>query len=159
MTDRIALDGLTVWVYGTSNHVHESNRNLQAWALDARRFGASGLVPWQTVNKDGSALKRADQLGLFIFDQEKDGQTVIRHSLRLKAWRDAQQLIEYLNLLQKKLSWTDDDLRHFVSQHVQLDAEVLKTNEEDAGTINYGRISPAEIDSLRSAAASMLSTR
>jgi len=159
VTDRIARDGLTVWVYGTSNHVHESNRNLQAWALDARRFGASGLVPWQTVNKDGSALKKADQLGLFIFDQDKDGQTVVRHSLRLKAWRDAQQLIEYLNLLQKKMSWTDEDLRHFVSQYVQLDAEVQKTNEDDAGTINYGRISPAEIDSLRSAAASMLSTR
>ncbi|MEI7700055.1 MAG: hypothetical protein WCK86_09675 [Planctomycetia bacterium] len=156
VTDRIRRDGLTAWVYGTSNHVHETNRNIQAWALDARRFGASGLVPWQTVNKDGTALKQADQLGLFIFDQDKEGRTVIRHSLRLKAWRDAQQLIEYLNLLQKKRSWSDDQLRGFIGQYVQLDSEVRKSNDDDAGTTAYGRISPLDIESLRQATAGMI---
>lgn len=155
--DRVIRDGITVWVYGTSNHVHESNRNLQAWAIDARRFGASGMVPWQTVNKDGSALKRADQLGLFIFDQDDSGRTIIRHSLRLKAWRDAQQLVEYLNLLQKKMSWTDEDLRVFVGQYVRLDAAVKKTNDDDAGTTSYEQVSPSELDALRAAVASLLS--
>jgi hypothetical protein len=99
VTDRMQRDGLTAWVYGTSNPVHESNRNVQTWALDSWQSGATGIVPWQTVDKSGSALREADQLGLFIFDNGDSGETVIRHSMRLKAYRDAQQLIEYLNLL------------------------------------------------------------
>ncbi len=73
VTDRMEQDRLKAWVYGSSNHVHETNRNIQAWALDSWRHGATGLVPWQTVNKDGSALKQADQLGLFIYDQSPLG--------------------------------------------------------------------------------------
>ena len=80
VTDRMQHDGLNAWVYGTSNHVHETNRNIQAWALDAWQDGATGIVPWQTVDKSGSALKEADQLGLFIFDKNATGETVIRHS-------------------------------------------------------------------------------
>lgn len=156
VTDRMERDGLKVWLYGTSNHVHESNRNIQAWALDARRFGATGLVPWQTVNKDGSALKRADQLGLFIYDKEADGTTVVRHSMRLKAWRDAQQLIEYLNLLQQRQRWSTSQLRDFVGQYVQLDPEVLKINDDDAGTSAYRRIASLDLEALRTAAAAMI---
>ena len=90
VTDRMQSDGLKAWVYGTSNHVHETNRNIQSRALDAWQGGATGVVPWQTVNKSGSALKEAYQLGLFSFDKDVAGETVIRHSMRLKAYRDAQ---------------------------------------------------------------------
>jgi hypothetical protein len=45
VTDRMQHDGLKTWVYGTSNHVHETNRNIQAWALDAWQDGATGIVP------------------------------------------------------------------------------------------------------------------
>ncbi len=156
VTDRMQSDGLKAWVYGTSNHVHETNRNIQAWALDAWQDGATGIVPWQTVNKSGSALKEADQLGLFIFDKDASGETVIRHSMRLKAYRDAQQLIEYLNLLQQQRGWSQDQMRRFVNQYVDLNAEVNKTNEEDAGTTAYGRLSAAGLETLRLATAKLL---
>ena len=94
-------DGLKAWIYGTSNHVHEANRNIQLWPLDAWQDGATGIAPWQTVNKSGNALKDADQLGLFIFDNDAAGEPIIRHQMRLKAYRNAQQLIEYFNLLQQ----------------------------------------------------------
>ena len=77
VSDRMQSDGLKAWVYGTSNHVHETNRNIQAWALDAWQDGATGIVPWQTVDKSGNAMKIADQLGLFIFDKDAAGETVI----------------------------------------------------------------------------------
>ncbi len=95
-------DGLKVWIYGTANHVHEPNRNLQAWALDAWTGGASGLVPWQTVNKSGSAMKEADQLGLFIFDHDEAGKPVIRHSLRLKAFPRSPAVNRVLNAAEAK---------------------------------------------------------
>ena len=158
VTDRIQQDGLKAWVYGTSNHVHETNRNISAWALDARRDGATGIVPWQTVNKSGSAMTEADQLGLFIFDHDASGATVIRHSLRLKAYREAQQLIEYLNLLQQQQSWSSQQMRQFINHYVNLDAQVDKTNEADAGTTSYGRLSAINIEQLKLAAARILTS-
>ncbi len=149
VTDRTQRDGLKVWVYGTSNPVHESNRNIEAWALDAWRYGASGLVPWQTVDKSGKALKEADQLGLFIFDKDAKGTTVIRHSARLKAYRQAQQLIEYLHLLKARRGLSQDQLRRFVEQYVPLDAEVKKSDEADAGTMSYSRVKAEGMEELR----------
>jgi hypothetical protein len=159
VTDRMQRDGLKAWVYGTSNHVHETNRNIQAWALDAWQDGATGIVPWQTVNKSGSALKEADQLGLFIFDKNAAGETVIRHSLRLKAYREAQQLIEYLNLLQQRRGWSQDQMQRFVNQYVDLNAHVTKTNEADAGTTAYGRLSASGLETLRTATAKLLEAK
>lgn len=154
--DRMKLDGLEAWVYGTSNHVHESNRNVQAWALDAWQFGATGIVPWQTVNKSGSALKEADQLGIFIYDKNEAGQTIVHHSLRLKAYREAQQLIEYLNLLKQRSGWSQDQMRRFVSQYVELDADVAKVDEADAGTSAYAKFSAQNVESLRMATAHLV---
>lgn len=157
VTDRMQRDGLKVWVYGTSNPIDDTNRNLQAWALDAWAAGATGIVPWQTVDQSGDALTRADQLGIFIFDKDSSGDAVVRHSIRLKAYRDAQQLIEYLNLVKAKQKWSHDEMNRFVSHYVNLKAEVNKTNEDDAGTSAYAKLSPAGLERLRLAAAKLLS--
>ncbi len=157
VTDRMRRDGLRVWVYGSSNHVRESNRDIEAWALDAWSGGATGIVPWQTVNKNGKALVEADQLGLFIFDKDARGETTIDHSLRLKAFRDAQQLIEYLNLLQAQQGWSRPQINAFVHQHVGLNATVDKTHEADAGTSRYTVATAAGLERLRFAAAKLLS--
>ena len=156
ITDRMELDQLRVWIYGTSNHVHETNRNIQAWAVNAWQHGAEGIVPWQTVDKSGSALTEADQLGLFIFDTDSSGETVIRHSMRLKAYRDAQQTIEYLNLLKNRRSWTPKQMQDFVHHYVQVDASVTKTNEDDAGTTTFNQLSASGLEALRAAAIELL---
>jgi hypothetical protein len=159
VTDRMARDGLKVWVYGTSNPVHEPNRHIQAWALDAFRDGATGLIPWQTVDKTGQALTQADQLGLFIFDRDANGRAAIRHSARLKAYREAQQLIEYLRLVQQQQDWSASQLRQFINHYVTLDAEIRKLDDADAGTTAYPRLSPVRLETLKLAAASLLKPR
>lgn len=156
VTDRMEQDGLQAWVYGTSNPVHESNRQLQAWALDAWRDGATGLVPWQTVDKSGQALRRADQLGLLIFDQDTKGNTVIRHSTRLKAYREAEQLIEYLILVQQRHRWSPSQMKTFIDHYVQLSGSVRKQNDDDAGTAEYDGPALLRIDALRLAAIELL---
>jgi len=156
VTDRMQRDGLKAWVYGTSNHVHDSNRNVQAWVLDAWKDGATGIVPWQTVNKTGSALKEADQLGLFIFNTDQAGKPTIRHSLRLKAFREAQQLVEYLNLLKARNGWSQDQMRRFIGQYVELNSQIDKVNEADAGTNAYDRTSAVSIENLKLATVELL---
>ena len=102
-------------------------------------------------------MKEADQLGVFIFDKDAAGETLVRHLMRFKAYRDAQQqAIEYLNLLQQRRSWSQDQMRRFVNQYVDLKAQVDKTNEEDAGTTAYGRLSASGLETLRVATAKLL---
>ena len=159
VTDRMDRDNLSVWVYGTTNPVHETNRQVLAWAVDAWRHGAEGLVPWQTVDKTGQALTTADQLGLVIFDTAPDGQTAIRHSTRLKAYREAEQLVEMLVLVQQQQGWSRSQMRAFVEQAVTLSGDVRKANDADAGTSLYEPAHLVGLDALRQAAIEVLLAR
>jgi hypothetical protein len=156
VTDRMEQAGLKVWVYGTSNAVEESNRNLLAWALDSWQHGASGIVPWQTVDKTGAALSQPDQLGLFIFDKDAEGNTRIHHSSRLKAYREAEQLIEYLILVKQRKNWTSSQMRSFILRYITLSGDVRKKDDADAGTAEYTPNALINIDALRTAATALL---
>ena len=157
VADRAERSGELVWVYGTSNPVEASNRTIQAWALEVYRNGGRGVLPWQTINRNGSALKKADQLGLFIFDKASGA---LHHSMRLKAYRRAQQDIEYLELLRKRRKLTAGQLRAFIDRYVTLEGQVVQRHAEDAGTPRYGKLSPEAYRRLREAAAALIeSTR
>jgi len=153
VADRAERTGELVWVYGTSNPVEASNRTIQAWAIEVYRNGGWGVLPWQTINKSGSALKKADQLGLFIFDKASGA---IHHSMRLKAYRRAQQDIEYLELLRKRRKLTPGQLRAFIDRYVTLEGQVVQRHAEDAGTPRYGKLSPEGYRCLREAAAALI---
>jgi hypothetical protein len=165
VADRKEREGLRVWTYGTSNKVEEPNRTIEAWVLEAWRGGATGLVPWQTINHDGSALKKADQLGIFIFGEvsprgsprgDQGGARAIHHSMRLKAYRQAEQDVEYLELLRRRLKLTDGQMRAFLDRYVSVGGEVVKAYDEDAGTSRYGDLPPESFRRLREAAAALL---
>ncbi len=150
LADRREFTGETMWVYGTTNPVEQSNRNTQAWILDAYSAGAKGVVPWQTINKNAKAMTQADQLGLFIFHDGK-----IHHSLRLKAYRRAQQDVEYLQLLKSKRRWSDEQVRGFVARYLNLRSDVHQAYTGDAGTAQY-KVDPEQFRKLREAAAVLI---
>jgi len=154
--DRAELSGERIWTYGSSNNVDDTNRTILAWVLEAYCNGASGVVPWQTVNRDGTAMTKADQLGLFIFAKDPAGKPAVYHSMRLDAYRRAEQDIEYLELLRKKLRFTPGQMRAFVGQYVDLTGKVVKQYEADAGTARFGKLSPEAFRQLREATAMLL---
>jgi len=156
VADRAGRTGERIWVYGTSNRVEQTNRTIEAWVLEAYRDGAWGVLPWQTVNKSGSAMTVADQLGLFIFAKGPDGSRTVRHSMRLKAYRSAQQTVEYLELLRRKRGLTPGRIRALVDHYVDLGGTVRQTHPEDAGTPHYDRVSPEALRRLREAAAELI---
>lgn len=161
VADRAERTGEEIWLYGSTSKPENSARETQAWTLQAYRDGAGGVVPWQTVNKSGEALKTADQLGLFIFDHEagdEDG-AVIRHSVRLKAYRRAEQDIEYLELLRKTYDLTRAELQGFMNHYLPLDDRVEKNSERDAGTTRYDHLDPQAFFSLREAAATLIEAK
>lgn len=149
---------LKIWIYGTTPDVDQSSRSLHAWAVDSWLAGAAGLVPWQTVNKSGSALKEADTLGVFIMDSSAGERPAVRQTLRLKAWRDTQQLIEYLTLLKARRGLSTTQMQQFVADHVSIKTEVRQRNEDDAGTLQVSHVKPADWESLRRATAALLMT-
>lgn len=79
--------------------------------------------------------------------------------MRLKAYRDAQQLIEYLNLLKNRRKWTQQQLRDFIRHYVMVDAVVEKTNDDDAGTTTFSQLSALSLEALRMAAIELLLDR
>jgi hypothetical protein len=119
--------------------------------------GARGVVPWQTINKDGSAMTKADQLGLFIFTKDAAGQPVIRHSMRLAAYRRAEQDVEYLELYRRRYNATPRSMLLLIEHYVNLSGAVRTAYAEDAGTPQYARVTPEALRSLREAAAMSLS--
>jgi hypothetical protein len=157
--DRRQRGGLArAWVYGTSNAVEATNRTVMAWALEAYRGGTTGVVPWQTIDKKGDAMTRADQLGLFILTPPAaPGQArVVRHSMRLKAYRAAQQTVEVLSLLRTQRGLTPGRMRAFIDQYLDLSGTVRQAYAEDAGTPQFDRASPEAFRRLRAAADSLL---
>ena len=113
--------------------------------------GATGIVPWQTVNKNGKAMTEADQLGLFVFSKGDNYQ-----SLRLKAYRRAEQDIEYLLLLQKKMNWINGELCKFIEHYLPISGKTVKKFTEDASTRKYSGLSPENFRKIREAAAQIM---
>lgn len=113
-------------------------------------------MPWQTVNKTGSALQEADTLGVFILDNSAGERPAVRQTLRLKAWRDTQQLVEYLILLKNRRQLTSAQLQEFVADHVSIRTRVSQRNADDAGALQAEQVTPANWDSLRRATAALL---
>ena len=156
VADRAERTGERIWVYGTSNGVEETNRTIEAWVLEAYRSGATGVLPWQTISEDGSAMTKADPLGLFILAKGPDGRRVCHHSMRLKAYRSAQQTVEYLELLRAKRGLTPAQVRALVDHYLDLAGTVRQAYAEDAGTPQYVKVTPESLRQLREAAATML---
>jgi hypothetical protein len=143
VADRARREGFAYWLYGQTSPVEASSRNVLAWVLEAYRGGAEGVVPWQTVDRRGEAMQKGDPLGLFIF--AGDGR--IHHSLRLKAYRRAQQDVEYLALARERLGLTAGQVRELVDRYVDLRGPAAPVLDPEG----YRR--------LREAAAKLISNR
>lgn len=114
-----------------------------AWSLEAWCLGADGVLPWQTIGTDES-WRSKDPLALFY---PAAGGPV--PSLRLKSFRWAQQLIEYLTIHSAVSGAPRDALADAVRQAAGLRAKLVKTSETDAGTSEYGSVTAATLTDLR----------
>lgn len=114
-----------------------------AWSLEAWCLGADGVLPWQTIGTDDSWRKK-DPLALFY--PTPDGPVP---SLRLKSFRWAQQLIEYLTIHSAVSGISRDALADAVRQAAGLRAKLVKADDADAGTSEYASVTAATLTDLR----------
>ena len=157
LLDRAEQTGEEIWTYSGSSNVEDSNHSIQAWALESYAGGAQGIVPWQTIIRGREPLSKGDSLAIFDLVDDAGNEPVIYHSIRLKAYRRAQQDIEYLELMRKKLNLSPGQVAAFIRAFVSLEGEIVRKNEEDAGAVKSEYATPENFRRMREAAAELIS--
>jgi hypothetical protein len=164
VTERKRALGEIVLEYGSTNPVEASNLQPVGWCLDVWALGADGVVPWQTIGTLES-WERADELALLYpawgrSPQSGPGAGLPIPSVRLKAFRRGEQLVEYLTLwssLQKEPRWAVGDRVRAALKLAGTRQATGNTSAEDAGRIDYTQLRPGDIWALRFAMGAALS--
>jgi len=139
--------------YGAANHPKDPNTQPAAWCLLAWSRGAIGVLPWQTLAGDG-AWKSATNTDVFY-----PGAGGPFASVRLKAFRRGQQLVEYLTMLGDVYDQPQFAIAGGAAKIVDLAGRVQKTSEADAGTIRFDAADPTGLWTLRYRVGRMLSAK
>lgn len=143
--------GVRFWHYGTANPVHASNLSGEAWALKAYLAGADGILPWNCIGGDG-AFTTPTATALLVPGGRFDLRGPVI-SLRLLALCRGQQDVEYLNLLAKKRGYDREQMARLVGDFLRLAGAHRMDYAEDAGRLEFGRLSWGEFANLREAVA------
>jgi hypothetical protein len=128
-----------VYMYGAANSFDQSNRTNVAWCVETWARGANGVVPWQTMGTKDS-WKKLDPLSV-VYPTSFGAVP----SLRLKSFRDGQQLVEYLEAFRLSTGLSQSEIGSVLLDDFGLIGQTVKLSEEDAGSVRFG---PRELDQL-----------
>lgn len=132
-----------VYMYGSSGPVTDRVVMPAAWCVETWALGGDGVVPWQTIGTKQSWTK-PDDLSLFY---PTAGKPV--PSIRLKSFRQGQQLVEYLTIYSQLSGNTRAEVGEAVLTDPGLKGVMRKRSEEDAGTTNFGEATAGALARLR----------
>jgi len=145
--------GTFVSMYGAANQLGTPPSTSAAWCVETWALGADGVVPWQTIGK-ADAWEKPDDLAVFY--PTPDGPAP---SLRLKAFRAGQQLVEYLTIYCAVAGESRDAVGAAVLAEPGLRATMRKTSEDDAGSSAFGPQTHRSLAALRHRIGSWLDAR
>ncbi len=116
----IAKDtGVSVYAYGNAGRHDEPPVKTFLKVVHAWLSGAEGFLPWQTIGTEASLDQQEGREGNAIFvPGRRFGQAVVG-DMRLKAFRNAEQLIEYLVLLKNRQGLTKDQIKYDLAGSLQ----------------------------------------
>ena len=120
---------------------------MTLWPIRSLLWGATGTLPWQTIASDGD-LNTADATAL-MYPGRKFGLNGPVPSLRMKAWRDGLQIATLLHMLRMKRVWTDEQLRAWVGQVLDLDGWQDRLDPApEAGVVTFKGVGEADLQTL-----------
>ncbi len=152
--DRQERDCQLAMTYGTSNGIDQSNVQPAAWCLDAWTMRLDGVLPWQTVG-NADSWKKADELAV-LYPAAPMGLREPAASARLKSYRRGQQDVEYLTILAQASNSPRFAVADAVRRELKLTATSTRSGDDDAGTVSFTDVSPADLWRLRVRAGAML---
>ncbi len=150
--------GFEYWTYGSANAVTASNHHIQAWAAITFGQGGNGVLPWQTLGKGASFLAGADdgaqRLAMVVVAEDAQAPEVWG-TLRLAAYRRAQQDMEYLRLMQAAGGYSEGQMARLIGHYLDPDGDVPSAGHyaDYAAALPWTGHSEAAFDGLREHAA------
>ena len=161
---RILADdtGVDIRAYGGANRDTESNTASVVMLLSMWANGANAHLPWQTLGDEG-ALDNNDKAAgggsALLIPAKRLGQTVLA-DMRLKAFRDGQQLIEYLVELGKRYRLNREQLKAMVHGAVAIETgRVAGAGADNADALVFGPLKAWQIAALRRAVAELIAKK
>jgi hypothetical protein len=142
--------GIDIRAYGGLNPATSSNLGTVGRMLGVWLDGARAYLPWQTLGNDGS-LDQNDNVGgsAILAPGRRFGVPVVG-DLRLKAIRDAQQLIEYLEIIRVRHSLTRAQIKRLVHDHIPRGATFhLNANPDAADEPGFAPWHPRKLSEFR----------
>jgi len=145
-------------VYGSANADNASNFGTVAWVLHAFLNGASAALPWQALGNE-KALDIGDRAvggNALLAPGDRFGVPVVA-DLRLKAFRDAEQVCEYLKLVADRYHLNAEQLRAMVLAAVDIQARTAPgAGADNADALAFSRLNAWQLAGLRRALAALI---
>ncbi|PCJ57387.1 MAG: hypothetical protein COA79_16090 [Planctomycetota bacterium] len=143
-------------VYGSANKDNTSNLGSIIWFVNGWLHGANAALPWQSMG-NAKALDINDSAvggnAMFAFAGKKLGVPVVA-DIRLKAFRDGEQLVEYLTLFAKKYKLSRTQVKQVLYKSIKFEAGIAKgAGADNADALRFSRLKAWQISKLRRALA------
>ena len=103
--------GISIRAYGNAGKPEQKNMQLFLRMINVWLNGADAFLPWQTIGNDKSLDMQESCEGNALFVSGKRFGLPVVGDLRLKTFRNAEQFIEYLVLLENKYAFTRSQIR------------------------------------------------
>ena len=132
---RKQLFGEEYWVYGGLGPVNSSSMDLCLWLLDIYLKGAKGAESWENYAKDSNFEIPSSTAGFYPGNRFGFLEPLV--SIRLKAFRKAIELINYIHSFKLAYELNEIQLRYYISHFIPLKGKTVITYEEDAGHGGY----------------------
>ena len=150
--------GLKIMAYGSANSDSESNTRSVVMMLNVWTNGAHGILPWQTLGDD-SALDNGDPRGggnALIVPGKRFGISVVG-DMRLKAFREGQQLTEYMTILADRYELQREQVKAMVHRAVNIQAgQKAGSGADNADAMQFNTLKAWQISELRRALAELI---
>ncbi len=151
--------GLNVRAYGSASQDGLSNTENVTTLLSAWADGADAFLAWQALGSEAS-LEQNDAAAAggnaLLVPGVRFGQAVVG-DMRLKAFRDGQQLIEYLTLLSERYRLTREQVKTMLHEATRPQSDPSRARPiDDADTIRLAGLNGWQIQQLRRRVADLL---
>lgn len=138
-------------VYGGVNKDNRSNYGSVAWILNAWLNGASAALPWQAMGNDASLDTNDASVGGYamIAPGTRFGTGAVA-DFRLKSFRDAEQIVEYLLMFEKKFGLCREQVKRIVMEVMPLGTRVAEGAAADnADALRFETLQDWQLAGLR----------
>ncbi len=155
----LAAETPLAWrTYGSANADNASNLGSVVWILTAWLNGSKAALPWQAMGNDKALDTNDSAVGgnALVAPGKRFGLACVA-DIRLKAFRDAEQIVEYLNLVERRYKLTREQTRAMVAAALNLKSTIAAGAAADnADALRFGQLKAWQLAELRRALAALI---